>query len=95
MNVEQNMTDRELLLYEAKQLIMGVRNHEYGDPKINFMTIADMWTSYLGFKVAPHDVAAMMIIVKLSRVHTSPGKWDSWVDMAGYAALGGEVMPSD
>jgi hypothetical protein len=88
-------TDRELLLNEAKQLIMGDRNQDYGDPKDNFAVIANMWSLYLNHMVHPHDVAAMMIIVKLSRVQTSPGKWDSWVDMAGYAALGGEVMPSD
>ena len=40
-----------------------------------------------------HDVAAMMILLKVARLATSPDKWDNWVDIAGYAALGGEVRP--
>lgn len=39
------------------------------------------------------DVAAMMMMVKLSRVANDPAKVDSWVDIAGYAALGSEVNP--
>jgi hypothetical protein len=50
-----------------------------------------MWSSYLDHTIEPHDVAAMMIIVKLSRIQTSPTKRDSWVDLAGYAALGCEI----
>jgi hypothetical protein len=47
-----------------------------------------MWAAYLGVPIAPHDVAAMMAMLKLSRIRWSPGKRDSWVDLAGYAACG-------
>lgn len=86
-------TIREEFLDEAKLLITADRNEDYGDPKDNFKVIADFWSTYKGVEFAPHDVAVMMILVKISRVQTSPEKADSWVDMAGYSALGGEVMP--
>lgn len=88
------MTVREEVLSEAQLLITNDRNEDYGDPSSNFQCIADMWSSYLDHTIEPHDVAAMMVIVKLSRIQTSPAKRDSWVDLAGYAALGCEVAPS-
>ena len=36
------------------------------------------------------DVAAMMILLKIARAATST-KCDHWVDIAGYAACGGEI----
>ena len=62
------------VLEEAQHLITNDRNEDYGDPGSNFQCIADMWTAYLDHKIEPHDVAALMILVKLSRVQSSPGK---------------------
>jgi hypothetical protein len=45
----------------------------------------------MGDELTPADVAAMMILMKVSRITTSPGKEDNWVDIAGYAACGAEV----
>lgn len=81
------------VLEEAQHLITNDRNEDYGDPSSNFRCIADMWSAYLDHRIEPHDVAALMILVKLSRVQSSPGKRDSWVDIAGYAGLGAEVAP--
>ena len=36
------------------------------------------------------DVAVMMILLKIARVASSK-KSDNWVDIAGYAACGGEI----
>ena len=81
------------VLEEVQHLITNDRNEDYGDLGSNFRCIADMWSAYLDHKIDPHDVAVLMILVKLSRVQTSPGKRDSWVDIAGYAGLGAEVAP--
>lgn len=40
----------------------------------------------------PEDVAVMMILLKIARVAGGHGKSDNWVDIAGYAACGGEVQ---
>ena len=87
--------DRVTALIEAKALITGDRNQDYGEPSGNFRVIADMWSAYLQYGIQPHDVAAMMILLKISRVQSSPQKWDTWVDLAGYAGLGAEVKPAE
>ena len=64
------------------------------------MTIAKLWSQYLTARVGgnqtiinimPDDVAAMMILLKVSRIASGNGKNDNWVDIAGYAACGGEL----
>lgn len=86
---------RQSILEEALQIVSKDRNADYGDPEDNFKVIANYWMAYLesvGVAVAlnTHDVAAMMILMKVSRLATSPQKSDHWVDIAGYSACGGE-----
>ncbi len=83
--------NRVSTLERAKQAVMNDRNNDYGDPEDNFQHIAHMWNAYLSTDeddLLPTDVAAMMIIVKLARITTSPQNQDHWVDAAGYAACG-------
>ena len=83
------MTERERILEEARQIISADRNADYGEPEQNFQRIADMWTAYHpGFVTFhPHDVAVMLMLVKVARIATSPDKEDHWVDIAGYSKL--------
>lgn len=46
------------------------------------------------YLIDPHDVAMMMILLKVSRSCVSPGKGDHWVDLAGYAACGYDTLAS-
>ena len=41
--------------------------------------------------IAPKDVAAMMALLKIARIASGTAKPDNWVDLAGYAACGGEL----
>jgi hypothetical protein len=88
---DKGMT-RESILDQAKSIVMQDRNLDYGSPEDNFRDIAQMWSTYRGHEFKAHDVAAMMIMVKLSRLKTSPAKEDHWVDIAGYAACGGQAV---
>ena len=83
-------TDREMLLEAARAAVCGERAEAYGNLEDNFSGIAAFWTFYLGFNVTAHDVANMMILLKVARNSTS-GHRDNWVDIAGYAACGAEV----
>jgi nucleoside 2-deoxyribosyltransferase len=85
---EPATSPRRELLTEAADLVDGDRNAQYGDPRQDFARTATMWGAYLGTDVEPHDVAALMALLKVSRLKWSPGKRDSWVDLAGYAACG-------
>lgn len=89
------MTDdrkiRTQVLETADQLINGDRNASYGDALDSFTRIAAMWTASLGVTITPAQVAMMLALLKVSRLSASPDHEDSWIDLAGYAALGGEI----
>lgn len=79
---------------------VGDRGLNYGKPEDNFANIASLWTAYLQNRTRedkvlihfyPTDVALMMALMKVARLQHSPGHLDSWVDLAGYAACGGEI----
>lgn len=86
---------REEVLDKAKALVNGAREKEYAPPKKNFQRIANMWKEILGTDVSPEEVALCMIAVKITRLIESPSHEDSWVDLAGYAACGSEVVEKE
>ena len=92
---------REEILEAAKKCVTGDREQDYGIPENNFSVIANLWVAYLQALdvdieyLEPIDVAAMMILVKLARVSSGHEKADNWIDIAGYAACGGEVESNE
>lgn len=40
----------------------------------------------------PYDVAAMLSLLKIARIASGHAKEDNWIDLAGYAACGGELQ---
>jgi hypothetical protein len=83
---------RQDVLYKAIEVITGDRNMDYDEPSRNFEVIADLWSIYLGIEIHAHDVALLNILQKVSRMMTSPGKEDHWIDIAGYAGCGWETL---
>lgn len=83
------------------------RGLNYGKPEENFDRIARLWNSHLVNRgvleadiladpagkngLTADDVAIMMSLMKIARLENSPDHLDSWVDLAGYAACGGEL----
>lgn len=82
---------RKEILEEAARIVTGERQHQYGDAEDSFGLIGQLWTVYLDHLVTAEDVALMMILLKVAREKGGKGKADSWVDIAGYAACGGEI----
>ena len=81
---------REQILDKAKTLISGERAKDYGDAYLNHKRIAELWSPILDKDITVEQVYACMIAVKLSRLIETPNHDDSWIDICGYAALGGE-----
>lgn len=93
------MNRKEILAAANNAVHAEDMDHDYGKPEDNFATIANLWNTYLeavcddpdlSVYLSSRDVAAMMILLKVARVATSE-KADHWIDIAGYAACGGEV----
>lgn len=95
-------SSRATLLTDAAKIIDGDRNVQYGDPIDDFSLTAKMWEAYIRRLMEtrnldvpmldPHDVAVMMLMVKVSRLAQSPEKHDHWLDIAGYAGCGWECV---
>lgn len=83
---------REIVLDAAKTCVCGQRPDDYGTPEDNFGTIARLWSAYIGYEFEPEDVAAMMILLKVARIGSGSRSRDNWIDVAGYAACGGEIL---
>lgn len=83
--------NRSEILAEAERLINNDRAAAYGPVEVNFTRIADLWSVYLDLEVTAVDVAHMMTLLKISRSKENPAGVDNWIDIAGYAALGGEL----
>ncbi|APZ81694.1 hypothetical protein NCPPB3778_72 [Rathayibacter phage NCPPB3778] len=79
------------ILKEAEELINGQRRDDYGDVQESFSRIATIWSAILLTDVTPQQVALMMAGLKLARLASSPDHRDSYVDLAGYAALGSQL----
>ena len=90
-------TPRRQSLEEAADLIDGDRNKSYGSPTQNFENIAEMWTTFLKHKLKDgetldaSDVADLMILLKIAR-NIASKKHDTYVDVAGYAGCGAEII---
>lgn len=93
---------REEILTQAKTCVCGDREQDYGSPENNFETIAVLWSTYIRAarpeskdrtfnELEAKDVAAMLALLKIARIATGHAKGDNWVDLAGYAACGGEI----
>ncbi|UJQ86577.1 hypothetical protein SEA_PENGUINLOVER67_55 [Mycobacterium phage PenguinLover67] len=88
--------ERERILEEARRAISGERQRDYGPPTASFERIGKMWAAILGLdEVTAEQYAMCMAAVKIGRLIESPNHRDSWMDLAGYAALGAEVAATE
>jgi len=82
------------VLEEAKDLIYGQRADDYGDAQSNFQRMADLVNPIIrkaDGNLTATDMALVMIQVKIARLQETPDHEDSWIDIAGYAALGAQI----
>ena len=88
------------ILDRAKAIVTGEREKQYGKPEDNFAAVAQMWEVYLreqcvgegaDVRVAPEDVAMMMVLLKVGRLMTGDYLADNYVDICGYVACAGEI----
>lgn len=93
--------NRKKVLEAASNLICGDRHKDYGEAIVNHQRIATGWNviAKQAFKshgeITPAHVALMMDWVKTSRLVETIDHEDSWIDKAGYSALGAEFIDEE
>lgn len=93
-------------ILEAATAAVADRGLNYGRPENNFNRIASLWNAHMRNRYAEGiggdttialptldgaDVSMMMVLMKVARLENTPDHKDSWIDIAGYAACGGEL----
>jgi len=91
---EANKVTRGQVLDTAKEYVTKDRASDHGDMEDNFQRIAVYWNAHLGLIdfIKTKDVAAMMALLKIARIHSNPTHMDNWIDACGYMACGGEIV---
>lgn len=94
---DPNRVTKNSVLEAALQTVAD-RGVPYGGVEDNFQRIANLWNAHMQNRYGeeapyldPADVAMMMALMKIARLAHAPSHADSWVDVAGYAACGGEI----
>ena len=78
-------------LEKANTLIAGNREKDYGDKVHNHNNIAKLWSAYKDIEITAHDVAVMMVLLKIARTKLGEVSKDTYVDMSAYGAIAGEI----
>jgi len=79
----------------ALKLLGGKRQHEYGNKKENHENISRLWSAYLDHPISAHDVAILMLLLKVARAKFGNPSSDTYIDMVGYSAIAGELADED
>jgi hypothetical protein len=82
---------RACVLDAARDAVLRDRAATHGAVENSFGQIAAVWSVRLGGAITAAQVALMLVDLKVARAWGNPGHGDNWVDIAGYAACGGEV----
>jgi hypothetical protein len=82
---------RGAILEAARQAVTVDRAATHGRPEDTFGHIARVWSARLGVAVTPAQVCILLADLKCARAWANPAHMDNWIDLAGYAACGGEL----
>ena len=84
-------TKKERILKLALDTVQS-RELTHGECVENNKNIAELWSAYLGVPLTADEVALMMVLLKIARTKSNTKVEDHFVDMAGYAAIAGEIV---
>jgi hypothetical protein len=79
---------------EQDKEILEQRAFQYGSAEESFGRIANLWSSYIGTRITPVQVANMMTLLKISRSVTATDETlkDCYVDARNYLTLAEELL---
>jgi hypothetical protein len=71
--------------------LIATRQQHYGDPRPNHERIAGLWSAYIGQTLTAHDVAMMMVLLKVARAKVDAHHEDNYDDAAAYLSIARRV----
>jgi hypothetical protein len=74
-------------LQEVRKTLLE-RERAYGPPDRSFSVLREFWSQALGQELSAPQVVLLLALLKVSRLAWSEQQPDSWIDLAGYAAIG-------
>lgn len=91
---KETMNKEEAIKHLHKVLVD--RGENYGRPKPNHQRMADLFNMWVkGRKPGEYtaeDMTIIMILFKVARLMETPGHIDSFLDIAGYAICGLDIL---
>ncbi len=86
------------MLRKAAEIVDGARQQQHGDRERSFEAVAALWNAYFAAKpdslaqLTGFDVCLLVALLKIGRsLQGDPTHADHYIDLAGYAALAGEL----
>ena len=89
-----NKESKQSILDEAKAIVEGRRQSDYGDPVESFERIAKTASMIMGKDLSPEECCAVLMAVKIVR-EGYRHKRDNLVDLCGYAHIMNEIKESN
>ena len=86
--------DKQSILDEAKAVVEGSRQSDYGDPVESFDKIAKTASMIAGKDLSPKECCAVLMAVKIVR-ESFNHKRDNLVDLCGYAHIMNELNENE
>lgn len=86
-----NKTTATDILNTAAELVGGDRADKHGDMKKVHTDAARMIGGYLEMPITAEQVAIMIMLLKVARTKNGSHNEDDYIDMAGYAAIAGQI----
>lgn len=94
--------NREMILHTARQCVCNDRERDYGAPDRSLTVVANLWTAYVNatntldkderpVEITAEEAAVMLALLKVGRIAAGSAKEDNYIDLAGYAAIAGEL----
>lgn len=87
--------NRSEILQHVEKLVCNERNKTHGDPQLQFataQTLKAVLANGPSKQPPPQQEALELICTKLARIVHGAPYLDHWLDIAGYAAIGGESV---
>lgn len=69
------------------------RGEQYGDVDNTFAKASIIASASINKNLSSHDIAMVLMAVKMARISNNPAHLDSYEDMSVYSAIAGQLSP--